>query len=66
MILGAILIADALTEGRFELVPFVVGCVMVGLVPIDALIDVATRPSRDEADLARLKAALDDRDEKEQ
>ena len=61
--LGLVLIADALAEGRFELVPFVVGLIMVGLVPVDALIDAATRPSRDEHDLERLREVLRDRDD---
>jgi hypothetical protein len=63
MILGAILIVDALTEGRFEVVPFVVGLLMVGLVPIDAIIDAAMGGGQADADLEkRLKQALDDKD----
>ena len=61
MILGAILIVDALTE-RFEIVPFVIGLLMVGLVPADAVID-ATMGAKSDADLEqRLKQALEERD----
>ena len=62
MILGAILIVDALTE-RFEIVPFVIGLIMVGLVPIDAIIDAAMGGGQADADLEkRLKQALEDKD----
>ena len=62
MILGAILIVDALTE-RFEIVPFVIGLLMVGLVPIDAIIDAAMGGGQADADLEqRLKQALEEKD----
>jgi hypothetical protein len=63
MILGAVLIVDALTEGRFEVVPFAIGLVMVGLVPIDAIIDAAMGGGQADADLEqRLKQALEEKD----
>jgi len=62
MILGAILIVDSLTEPRFEVVPFLVGLLMVGLIPVDAIIDAATRPGRDEAELARLEEIMKRKD----
>jgi hypothetical protein len=64
MVLGAILVVDALTEGRFELVPFVVGLIMLGLIPIDAIIDAAMGGGKADADMEkRLQQVLDDKDD---
>jgi len=62
MILGAILIADSLTEPRFEVVPFVVGLLMVGLLPVDAIIDQVMGSRSDEDELARLEEIMKRKD----
>ena len=62
MILGAILIVDSLTEPRFEVVPFVVGLLMVGLLPVDAIIDQVMGSRSDEDELARLEEIMKRKD----
>jgi hypothetical protein len=63
MALGAILIVDALSAGRFEVVPFVIGLVMVGLVPLDAIIGAVMASPSDEADIDRLREVMHEHDE---
>lgn len=52
-LLGVALIVDSFVE-NFRLLPFTVGLVMVGLIPVDLLIDL-TRPSRNNHDIDRLR-----------
>lgn len=61
-LLGLLLILDALID-TFRVVPFVAGCVMVGLIPIDYIIDVATRPAHDDAQLERLREVMKEKDD---
>jgi hypothetical protein len=63
IVLGAILIVDALSAGRFEVVPFTIGLVMVGLVPLDAIIGAVLASPADEADIDRLREVMHERDE---
>jgi hypothetical protein len=63
IVLGAILIVDALSAGRFEVVPFVIGLVMVGLVPLDAIIGAVMASPSDEADIDRLREVMHERDD---
>jgi hypothetical protein len=62
IVLGAILIVDALTAGRFEVVPFVIGLIMVGLVPLDAIIGAVLASPADEADIERLREVMEARE----
>lgn len=56
-LLGVALIVDSFTES-FRVLPFAVGLIMVGLIPIDLLVDFLTRPARDEADIERLRQVM--------
>jgi hypothetical protein len=62
IVLGAILIVDALLAGRFEVVPFVVGLLMVGLVPADAIIGAVMASPSDEGDIDRLREVMEARE----
>ena len=48
------------------MVEFVLGAVMVGLVPIDTLIDAAMGPAKDEAEVDRLREVMKRKEEKEE
>jgi hypothetical protein len=61
MALGAVLIAEAITAGRLPVVQFVIGLVMVGLVPIDVIVDYVTRAPHDEAEMERLREVMERR-----
>jgi len=61
--LGAVLIVDALVMSPFPVLQFVVALIMLGLVPIDAIIDAATRPARDQADIDHLRDVMRHPDE---
>ena len=61
ILLGLVLILDALTSDHFPPFEFVIGIVMVGLVPVDALIDLLTRPARDEGEVERLREVMRER-----
>ena len=63
MVLGAILIAEAITAGRLPVVQFVIGLVMVGLVPIDVIVDYVMRGPRDEGDIDRLREVMERKEE---
>jgi hypothetical protein len=58
VILGVVLMVEALLAHRFPIVQFVVGAIMVGLVPIDAVIDLLSRPQRDEGEIQRLREVM--------
>ena len=49
---------EALLAHRFPIVQFVVGAVMVGLVPLDAIVDALARPQHDEAEIQRLREVM--------
>lgn len=56
-LLGIILILDALFE-RFQALQFIIGIIMVGLVPVDALVDKLLASSQDDQTLDRLGEVL--------
>ena len=56
-ILGILLIINSLS-GRFEVIPFVVGLIMIGLIPIDLIIDTISRPSHNEHEIDRLRDVM--------
>jgi hypothetical protein len=63
IVLGAILIAEAITAGRLPVVQFVIGLVMVGLVPLDAIIGAVMAGPADEADIDRLREVMERKEE---
>jgi len=56
-VLGAVLIVDSIVN-QFHPVEFVLGIIMVGLVPTDWLIDLAMGPKSDEAQVERLREVM--------
>jgi hypothetical protein len=61
MILGVVLIVEAVAGKRLAVFQFTVGLVMVGLIPIDYIIDVVSRPAHDEAEITRLQQVMEER-----
>jgi hypothetical protein len=62
MVLGVVLIVDALTEPRFEVVPFAIGVLMVGLVPVDAVIDALAGGGHTDDEVDRLREVMKHKD----
>jgi hypothetical protein len=62
IVLGAILIGEAITAGRLPVVQFVIGLVMVGLVPLDAIISAVMASPADEGDIDRLREVMEARE----
>ena len=63
MVLGAILIAEAITAGRLPVVQFVIGLIMVGLVPLDAIMSAVMASPADEGDIDRLREVMQRKEE---
>jgi hypothetical protein len=61
-VFGIILIIDALVQS-FEPLQFIIGLIMVGLVPVDILIDIMIRPAHDENELERLREVMQYKDD---
>lgn len=61
--LGLVLIIDSLSQSHFLALQFIVGLVMVGAVPADALIDYLIAPRHDEGELDRLGEVMRRREE---
>ena len=60
-VLGVILLIDTVFF-QFRTVQFVISLIMIGIVPIDYLIDLATRPERDEGEIDRLREVMQEHD----
>ena len=56
-ILGIVLLINTITDG-FHVIEFTVAIIMIGLLPIDTIIDLMMRPSQDEQQLERLKEVM--------
>ena len=67
VVLGVVLVVDALVGKRLLVLQFVLGLIMVGLVPIDYVVGLLMRPPDDaadqEAELERLREVLRRHDE---
>jgi hypothetical protein len=60
-VLGVILLIDTVFF-QFRTVQFIISLIMIGIVPIDYLIDLATRPERDEGEIDRLREVMQEHD----
>jgi hypothetical protein len=57
-VLGALLVIEAFVAQHFPVVQFVVGIIMLGLIPIDVIVDSLSRPSHDEGEIDRLREVM--------
>ena len=64
MVLGVILIWDSLFN-RFHALEFIIGVIMIGLIPVDSIVDILMRPSIDDQQLDRLKEVMDSKTNKD-
>jgi hypothetical protein len=61
-ILGLVLMYDSLAN-QFRIVEFIAGAVMVGLIPIDTIIDLLMQPAKDDTEIDRLREVMERKDE---
>lgn len=60
-ILGLILLIDSLVN-NFHVLEFVMATIMMGIIPIDYVIDAISRPQYDENEIARFSELLKDKE----
>ena len=57
-LLGLLLVVEAFVAQHFPVVQFVVGIIMLGLIPVDVIVDTLSRPSHDEGEIDRLREVM--------
>ena len=57
-LLGLLLVVEAFVAQHFPVVQFVVGIIMLGLIPIDVIVDTLMRPSADQGDIEHLREVM--------
>jgi hypothetical protein len=53
---------DAFVASPFPVLQFVIALIMLGLVPVDAIVDALSRPAADDETVERLREVMAEKD----